>query len=182
MWLFLQKQTTFFEKPMRILVIAPDRALEKQGRRLHPDYLSGDLEQGFAMELMDLTSTGLPDGDRDLVIAYHVLEHIPDDRAAMKEIRRILRPGGMALLEVPLRGDDTDEKYMNASPEVRTQHYLQPDHVRWYGERDFVSRLTEAGLAVERWAVGEKFAAELPVNALDPREVFFVVRPEATAN
>jgi SAM-dependent methyltransferase len=177
MWLFLQGQTKFFERPMRILVIAPDKALEKAGRRLHPDYLSGDLEPGFAMERMDLTATGLPDADRDLVIAYHVLEHIPDDRAAMKEMRRILRPGGMALLEVPLRGDETDEQYMNASAEVRTQHYLQPDHVRWYGDRDFMRRLGEAGFSVERWPVGERFAAELKPNALDPGEVFFVARP-----
>jgi SAM-dependent methyltransferase len=181
MWLFLQKHTKFFEKPMRVLVIAPDRALEKAGRRLHPDYLSGDLEPGFAMEAMDLTATGLPDADRDLVIAYHVLEHIPDDRAAMKEIRRILRPGGMALLEVPLRGDDTDEQYMHASAEVRTQHYLQPDHVRWYGARDFVERLQQSGFSVERWAVGERFPDQLTANALDSAEVFFVARPEVTA-
>lgn len=177
MWLFLQRQTPFFEKPMRVLVIAPEGALERAGRRLHPHYLSGDLEPGFAMELMDLRATGLPDADRDLVIAYHVLEHIPEDRAAMKEMLRILRPDGMAVLEVPLRGDETDEQYMNASAEVRTQHYLQPDHVRWYGEKDFVRRLEDAGFTVERWAVGERFPAELTVNALDPGEVFFVARP-----
>lgn len=116
LWLFLQRHSSFFAEPLRIMVVAPDGHLERVGRRLHPDYLSVDFESGLAMRRMDLRRLDLPDMDRDLIIAYHVLEHIREDASAMKEIRRVLRPDGFAILEVPLKGDETDERFIDAPP------------------------------------------------------------------
>ncbi|HEY7131047.1 MAG TPA: methyltransferase domain-containing protein [Candidatus Limnocylindrales bacterium] len=176
--LFLAEHPEMSPSVGRALVVAPDPHLEAIGRR-NPEYLSVDLEPGRAIRPMDLTRLDLPDRDRDLVIAYHVLEHIPDDRAAMREIARVLRTNGHAILEVPLSGDETDERYLDATPEVRARHYGQPDHVRLYGRRDFEDRLRSAGLAVEAIRVGDALRAHVVPAALDPDEVFHVARPAA---
>ena len=159
----------------RTLAVSPDPHLEKIGRA-NPDYLSVDVAPGRAMRTMDLTSLELPDGDRDLVIAYHVLEHIPDDLAAMREIARVLRPTGRAILEVPLTGEETDERYMDGTPELRTRHYGQPDHVRQYGRRDFEERLRSVGLEPQTIRVGDVVPDWVQRASLDPNEVFHVAR------
>jgi SAM-dependent methyltransferase len=160
---------------LRTLAVAPDPYLDKVGGG-NPNYLSIDMEPGRAMRTMDLTKLDLPAGDRDLVIAYHVLEHIPDDFAAMREIARVLRPTGLAILEVPLTGDETDERYMDGSPELRTEHYGQPDHVRQYGRRDFEDRLRSVGLEPRAIRVGDVVPDWVERAALDPDEVFHVAR------
>jgi SAM-dependent methyltransferase len=80
-------------------------------------------------------------------LCSHVLEHVPDDRAAVAEIKRTLTPDGVALIQVPRRlGVPTDEE-PSASPEERQKRFGQADHVRYYGD-DFEDRLEEAGLRV----------------------------------
>lgn len=93
----------------------------------------------------DLTRLPVADRAADLVVCYHVLEHIPDDRAAMHEIARVLAPHGVAIVQVPTRPGPTDED-PGASPEERVVRFGQADHVRYYGDDDFVRRLTESGL------------------------------------
>jgi SAM-dependent methyltransferase len=159
-------------------VVSPDPQIEAVGRH-NADYLSIDLAGGRAMEAMDLTDLALPDDDRDLVIAYHVLEHIPNDHAAMQEIARVLRPTGRAILEVPLGGESTDERFMGAPGDVRTQYYGQADHVRLYGGRDFEARLRAAGLEPQAIRVGDVLARDVVPAALDPDEVFYVATPRS---
>jgi SAM-dependent methyltransferase len=171
--LFLARHPTVDLANDRVLAVSPDPHLERLGRR-NPAYLSIDLVPGLAMEAMDLTSLRLPDAERDVVIAFHVLEHISDDKAAMDEIARVLRPGGQAILEVPVTEGATDEQYRDAPPEVRTEHYGQPDHVRMYGRADFEARLRAAGLEPQAIRVREALAEEMERAALDPDEVFHV--------
>lgn len=91
----------------------------------------------------------LRDASVDLLVCYHVLEHVPDDCAAMREIARVLSPDGIALLEVPIRvGVGTDED-VDAPEEERLRRFGQRDHVRWYGD-DIDDRLSAAGLATVR--------------------------------
>jgi SAM-dependent methyltransferase len=175
--LFLREDPAFVAGGLKILAVAPDPYLERLGRQGSHEYLSIDLSAGKAMEVMDLTRLELPTGDRDLVVAFHVLEHIEDDRAAMLEIRRVLSPQGRALIEVPLEGDETDERFMWDLPSVRADAYGQPDHVRLYGRRDFEDRLRRADLTPEAIMVGTRFEGSIARAGLDPNEVFFVVRP-----
>ena len=124
-----------------------------------------------------LTRLPLRDASVDLLVCYHVLEHVADDAAAMREIARVLSPRGLALLQVPIRiGVPTDED-PSAPPEERVLRFGQVDHVRWYGD-DFDARLCAAGLSSVRVTppalVGEAAVAWFH---LMPHEIVWVARP-----
>ncbi len=98
--------------------------------------------------LGSLTETPLRDGSVDLMVCYHVLEHIPDDRAAMRQLFRVLRPGGIALLQVPPSDlDETLEDPDVTDPDERERRFGQFDHVRLCG-RDYREQLEAAGFGV----------------------------------
>jgi len=109
-----------------------------------------------------VTSIDLPDASFDAVICSHVLEHVDDDRAAMRELRGIIAPGGWCLVMVPLdiRRERTYEDPTIASPEERERVFWQSDHVRLYAP-DIGDRLTAARFAVERIRPFEEFGAEM---------------------
>ena len=93
--------------------------------RGNPLYESADLHQKGVTHRVDITQVPLPDASYDVVIAHHVLEHIPDDRQAMREMFRLLKPGGVAVLSVPLNAT-RQQTYENAAitaPEQRHAHF-----------------------------------------------------------
>ena len=109
-WFLVDHQRLFDGSPLRVLHWAPELGWADRVRRLPGvRYLSGDVDPKKAMRELDLTSIDLPDESIDLTLCSHVLEHVPDDRAAMSELLRILRPGGHALVMVPLTRAPTDE-------------------------------------------------------------------------
>jgi len=110
------------------------------------DYLSVDMDASRAMRAANLTRLPFPDEQYDAIVCNHVLEHVPDDRRAMAELYRVLKPGGWAALLVPMTETLTDEDPA-ASPEERKKRFGQEDHVRLYG-RDYLDRLREAGFRV----------------------------------
>ncbi len=98
---------------------------------------------------MDLPAAPLPSSVFDAVLCIHVLEHIPEDRAAIHELFRVLKPGGWAGISVPIRLDqETYEDPTITSPEERERAFGETVHVRYYGY-DFVDRLQEAGFSVK---------------------------------
>ena len=109
-----------------------------------------DLVPGRGDLAIDITRIDLPDSSFERVLCSHVLEHVPDDRQALAELHRVLAPGGIAIVNVPmdLRLERTDEDPTVTDPEERRWRYWQEDHVRLYG-RDFRLRLEEAGFEVE---------------------------------
>ncbi len=147
--LYLRDRTALFESPNSVLHVAPEAVIQRI-LRSEPDvdYTSIDLSSPIAMERMDITRLRFEDSRFDAIICLHVLEHVPDDRAAMAELFRVLKPGGWAILETPLDLDmaETEEDPSVVSPRERERLYGQPDHVRRYG-RDFLDRLAEAGFA-----------------------------------
>jgi SAM-dependent methyltransferase len=150
LWLYFRDRTTLFTEPVRMLHVAPDGSMGSRWAALpNVDYLSADLDPAKAMVGMDLTSIDLPDATFDLILVSHVLEHIPDDRAAMRELRRVLRQGGQAVLSVPIIGKVTTEDLTVTDPAERLRRFGQEDHVRRYG-RDgvFEDRLRAAGFDV----------------------------------
>jgi SAM-dependent methyltransferase len=129
----------------RILHFAPEKTVLRQMRG-NPLYESADLHQKGVTHRVDITQVPLPDGAYDVVIAHHVLEHIPDDRQAMREMFRLLKRGGVAVLSVPLNAtrQQTYENPAITAPEQRHAHFSAEDHRRYYG-LDFTDRLAEVG-------------------------------------
>jgi SAM-dependent methyltransferase len=149
-WLFLKQQTNLFDaSPKRLLHFAPETIFIDKFRRVAGvEYLSTDLESPHAMARMDITALDCEAELFDAVYCSHVLEHVPDDRKAMSEIHRVLRPGGWALIQVPLSSDVTKEDLSITDPRERLRLYGQRDHVRFYG-LDIGDRLESAGFAVQ---------------------------------
>lgn len=161
-WPFFQRETNLLDgRPKRMLHIAPEASIRSLlSSRKEIDYLSADLEPGRAMVEMDITRIQYPDDSFDAIYASHVLEHVPDDRRAMSEFVRVLKPGGWAVLQVPIVGDTTDEDLTVTDPVERRRRFGQHDHVRTYG-RDYRDRLAAAGFEVEVVPYIQSFSSEL---------------------
>ena len=134
-----------------MLHVAPEMQLHRVIRS-HPniDYVTADLNSPFAMVKMDITNIEYEDNVFDVIICNHVLEHIPDDRKAMAELYRVLKPGGWAILQVPisLSLDRTLEDSTITTPEEREKIFGQEDHVRIYA-KDYKDRLVLVGFRVK---------------------------------
>jgi len=148
LWFYLRERTDFFTAPLRVLHFAAVQCMQEAfGRLANLDYVTADLVDESAMHRMDIADIRFPDASFDCVLSLHVLEHVPDDRRAMREILRVLRPGGWAILQVPIVREKTFEDPAIRTPEERLVHYGQEDHVRAYG-LDYADRLREAGFEV----------------------------------
>jgi SAM-dependent methyltransferase len=164
----------------RVLHFAPEVCLTKIMMGVPGvDYLSIDIEPEFALMVGDICDLQFKDGEFDVVLCSHVLEHVSDDRKAMREIRRVLKSDGVAYVMVPqdLERPDTFEDPSITSEEEREKAFGQYDHVRLYG-RDFVDRLREAGFAVETLKTAD-IADEKTIleNDLHP-DLVYVCKPQ----
>ncbi len=150
-WLYLQRCTDLLSSSARVLHLAPETQLEQRFRALsNLDYHTADLLRKDVDYKLDVTGMDLPDESFDVILCSHVLEHVPDDRQAMRELRRVLRRTGWALLTAPVEDDreDTFEDWSVSTPEGRVKAFGQWDHVRRYG-RNFPDLLREQGWDVE---------------------------------
>ena len=161
-WLFLEERPDLLAGADSLLHFAPeayvrDRLAATTGLR----YITADLVPGRGDLPLDLTDLKLPDAAFGAVLCSHVLEHVPDDRRAMRELHRILRPGGWAIVMVPLdlRLESTYEDPSITDPEGRVKAFLQFDHVRLYAP-DIAVRLSDAGFWVEEVPVAERVGPE----------------------
>ncbi len=151
LWQILTKEITLSGKA--VLDFSPSRCLfraMRQQTNLY-EYLSSDFENEFIADVRyDITAIPEPDNRFDLVICYHVLEHIAADAQAMRELYRVLRRGGVALIQTPFSDRDTYEDATIISPENRETHFGQRDHVRIYNATDLSARLRSVGFEVEQ--------------------------------
>lgn len=141
----------------RILHFAPEKTMMRQMRG-NPLYETGDLHQKGVTHQVDITDLPMADASYDIVIANHLLEHIDDDRKAMGEMFRVLKPGGIAVLTVPTN-PSRHETYQNpaiTSPVERFAHFGGEDHKRYYG-LDFDDRLAESGFVVEHFRMPPEY-------------------------
>src|SRR5262245_9240348 len=99
-WLYFQQRTNLFDgKPKCVLHIAPEWSIARALSKLaYLDYLSGDLNPSGNQQRIDITDIPYPDDSFDVIYCSHVLEHVPEDRKAMAEFFRVLKPGGWAVL------------------------------------------------------------------------------------
>jgi SAM-dependent methyltransferase len=133
-----------------MLHVAPEEQLSKLFARAPGiDYLSAALFSSKAMIRMDIMDIQYPDETFDVIYCSHVLEHVDDDRKAMRELHRVLRTGGWAILQVPIAtAEVTFEDPKITCPKERKLAFGTKDHVRRY-EADYKDRLEDAGFSVE---------------------------------
>jgi ubiquinone/menaquinone biosynthesis C-methylase UbiE len=158
-YLYLRSNTDIFSpnNHVRLLHIAPEPCFAQLFRSCdNIFYVSSDLNprnRGASptnpITPADLTALPFTDEVFDVVICSHVLEHIPFDDDAMDELHRVLKPNGLAILDVPLSKDDTTyEDWSLTTPQQRTAAFGQYDHVRLYGQ-DFFTKLAHAGIEAQ---------------------------------
>lgn len=181
LWLYLCEFSDFFSgATKKVLHFAPEPFFEKKlASTPGLDYITTDIEPGCAMTAADITGLPFPDRCFDIVLCSHVLEHIPDDVSAIRELYRVMKPGGCGLLMVPLKRGQTVEDPAVIDPQERVRLFGQADHVRMYGD-DFPSRLEAGGFAVEIvWPVDIQSREELSRLGIPPdsERIFRVSRP-----
>lgn len=163
-------------KGAAILHIAPEKQLGRRLELCQPSrYVRGDLvPTREGVEKLDVTAINYPDESFDLVICNHVLEHVPDDRRALKELLRVLKPGGRAILQTPyaaLLEESVEDPEGRKSSSERLAEFGQEDHIRLYG-RDLFTRIREAGFELEvrqhQEVLQEVDAARYGVNQREP--------------
>lgn len=176
-WLLLSSTPDWIGRQLRLLHIAPERCLEPRLReQLGRAYVTGDLVRSDVDWQLSVEALPFDDQSFDAIICNHVLEHVSDDRRALAELRRVLAPGGWALLQVPLDPELTRtlEDPSVTSPRERRRRFGQHDHVRSYG-RDYAERLRQAGFGLELIEVRARHnLGEIRRYGLDPREVLHV--------
>ncbi len=151
LWLFLQKETNFFTAPLQVLHFAPEQAFYKRFRKLkNLTYTTTDLNSPLADVKADICHLPFEDSTFDVILCNHVLEHIPDDTKAMKELYRILKIGGWGIIQIPqdLSRGKTFEDNSISDKQERAKIFGQYDHVRIYG-RDYFDKLRSVGFKVK---------------------------------
>lgn len=151
MWLYLKQKTNFFTaKHLEVLHIAPEQCFFKRFRaQPNLKYLTGDIISPLADVKFDLHHAPFEDNTFDVVFCNHVLEHVDDYAQCMRELHRIMKPGGWGIFQVPIdytRAETYEDKTIT-SEEDRLIHYWQKDHVRLFG-LDYPEHLRKAGFTV----------------------------------
>jgi len=148
-WLYLQRETDFFKEKLKVLHIAPEHCFMNRFEKQHGEgYITADIESPLAKVKMDIHQIPFEDNTFDVVLCNHVLEHVQDDIKAMSEIRRVLRPGGWAIMQIPFFSpvpEVTFEDHTITDPREREKIFGQDDHVRLFG-KDYSKRIERAGL------------------------------------
>lgn len=162
LWLYLQNETNFFTKPLKVLHVAPEQAFFKRFKQQQNlDYTTTDLSSPLADVKADITNLPFDDNTFDVVFCNHVLEHIPDDKKAMQELYRVMKNGGFGIFQVPqdINRSETYEDFSITDPKERAKHFGQYDHVRVYG-RDYFDRLSSVGFEVTPLDYSQNYTAK----------------------
>jgi len=151
-YLFLKEKTNILEENIKMLHFAPENFFrEIFSKKENIEYFPVDLNPKVfhLKESTDIQDLQFPDDTFDFIYCSHILEHVPHDQQAIKELYRVLKPNGAALIMVPLKPslkETYEDKSMN-TPELRQKHYGQSDHLRLYGS-DFQGKLENSGFNV----------------------------------
>jgi len=185
MWLYLQNETDFFSTELKVLHMAPEQSFYKRFRRMQNlDYTTCDLDSPIADVKADIQDLPFEDNSFDVIFCNHVLEHVEDDKIALAELYRVMKPGGWGIFQVPIRYQlaDTFEDPTITDRKERIEKFGQYDHVRVYG-MDYYDTLAKAGFEVEKVNLSENFSDnKIKRFALEKNEILPVVRKVFESN
>src|SRR5262245_44397392 len=160
-WLYVNARTDLFDdRTKRMLHVAPEACfVEPMRQLLGKGYVTADLADARTMIRMDITSIPFPDESFDVIYCSHVLEHVPDDRRAMREFCRVLKSSGWAILLVPISAPQTVEDPSVVDRAERLRLFGSEYHVRRYGP-DYIDRLRQSGFEVKETNVADLIGEE----------------------
>lgn len=143
-------ENEFLKPGFTFLDFSPSRMLYKKWKkRKDISYYPTDFENEFLSDHhYDITNIDAEDEKFDLIVCYHILEHITEDQKAMSELYRVLKKGGVVLIQTPFKEGEIYEDDSVTTEEERLKHFGQEDHVRVYSVNGLESRLKNAGFQV----------------------------------
>lgn len=178
LWLYLG-ETDFFSRRIKLLHFAPEQAFYKRFMvQSNLEYITTDIESPLAKVKADICNLPFEDNEFDVILCNHVLEHINDDQTAMKELFRVMKPGGWGVFQIPLdrmRSTSFQDDRIT-DPKERRKIFGQYDHVRVYG-MDYFNTLRAIGFEVEEILLQKKLTdQQIKRYGLDPNEILPVCR------
>ncbi len=159
LWLYLNNETNFFSKTLKVLHIAPEQCFYNLFKNLkNINYTTFDLNSPLADIKGDICNLPFKENSFDFILCNHVLEHINDDKKAMKELYRVLNKNGTAILQVPInqKSRKTFEDSSIVDKKERIEKFGQYDHIRLYG-LDYFKKLESFGFKVDPLKYSKKF-------------------------
>lgn len=170
LWAVLKSD--FLVPTSTILDFSPSRCLYRKMKKIaNINYISTDLSGDFiANNQFDITNIDLTNSSIDLVICYHILEHIDADTQAMQELFRVMKPGAKALIQTPFKDGEIYENDTITTKNDRLIHFGQEDHVRVYSVLGLKKRLENSGFEV---AVKTNFSQN-QYNGFDENESILI--------
>jgi len=159
LWLYLNNETNFFSKTLKVLHIAPEQCFYNLFKNLkNINYTTFDLNSPLADIKGDICNLPFKKNSFDFILCNHVLEHINDDRKAMKELYRVLNKNGTAILQVPInqKSSKTFEDSSIVDKKERIEKFGQYDHIRLYG-LDYFKKLKSFGFKVDPLKYSKEF-------------------------
>ena len=172
LWQLLDNE--FLKENQAILDFSPSRCIYRVLKQKPVHYVSSDLSEDFIADYAyDICAIPCEDASFDLILCYHILEHINDDHQAMQELYRVLKPGGVCLIQTPFKEGEIYEDSSITLPADKEKHFGQWDHVRIYSVDGLKSRLELSGFSVE-----VRQFDETPSNryGFSPRETVLICR------
>jgi len=142
---------SYKSKGIKVLHFAPEKSLFDKFSKLDIEYIDGDINANYARNIIDITNIGYEDNYFDLIICSHVLGHVPDEKKAISEMYRVLKPGCEALV-LTLINQNSNKTIENSdiiTPADRLKTYGEPDLCRLHG-LDFENRLSQGGFNVTK--------------------------------
>ena len=159
LWLYLNNETNFFSKTLKVLHIAPEQCFYNLFKNLkNINYTTFDLNSPLADIKGDICNLPFKENSFDFILCNHVLEHINDDKKAMKELYRVLNKNGTAILQVPInqKSSKTFEDSSIVDKKERIEKFGQYDHIRLYG-LDYFKKLESFGFKVDPLKYSKEF-------------------------
>lgn len=178
--LYFQKEIPVVQDNFKLLDIAPSGSLANfiKNKYSNINYRSADLMMTGVDDVIDITQMHLyEDNSFDFFICSHVLEHVSDDKKAMSELYRVLKPEGKGIAMVPIMLS-LDEDYENPeiiTPEGRWKHFGQDDHVRMYSKSGFINKLRSTGFLVHQLDLSFFGSEAFEKYGIHPRSVLYIV-------
>lgn len=184
LWVYLENETNIYKEKVSVLHVAPERVFNERFMKCsnidyYPVDINADYERGYIRETMDVTNISYEDNKFDYVICNHVLEHVGEHLSAISELYRVLKPEGVAIINVPLppmfgECEKTFENQEYNTPFLRKKYFGQFDHIRKYGE-DYPDILRSRGFSVNVVKCKEMFSEKTMIQYGIPIEERIIV-------